>query len=80
MDPYQDFAQQNEDRNQLGWQLENPMYDHQRRKGAPHFLDLIHFGFIKILQRVFKMKQRNKDQLGRDYRTHCMANRLSKFR
>ena len=25
MDSYQDFAEQNEDRNELGWQLENPM-------------------------------------------------------
>ena len=38
MDPYQDFAQQNEDRNQLGWQLENPMYDHfSMKKGRSPF-------------------------------------------
>ena len=39
MDPYQDFAQQNEDRNQLGWQLENPMYDHFsiKKRRAPFF-------------------------------------------
>ena len=38
MDPYQDFAQQNEDRNQLGWQLENPMYDHfSMNKGRSPF-------------------------------------------
>ena len=36
MDPYQDFAQQNEDRNQLGWQLENPMYDHLSMKKGPN--------------------------------------------
>ena len=39
MDPYQDFAQQNEDRNQLGWQLENPMYDHfsMKKRRTPFF-------------------------------------------
>ena len=39
MDPYQDFAQQNEDRNQLGWQLENPMYDNflMKKRRSPFF-------------------------------------------
>ena len=38
MVPYQDFAQQNEDRNQLGWQLENPMYDHSMKKRHSPFI------------------------------------------
>ena len=33
-----DFAEQNEDQNQLGWQLENPMYDHfSMKKGRSPF-------------------------------------------
>ena len=39
MVPYQDIAQQNEDQNQLGWQLENPIYDHfsMKKRRAPFF-------------------------------------------
>ena len=34
-----DFAEQNEDRNQLGWQLENPMYDNflMKKRRSPFF-------------------------------------------
>ena len=34
-----DFSEQNEDRNQLGWQLENPMYDNflMKKRRSPFF-------------------------------------------
>ena len=37
MDPYQDFAQQNEDQNQLGWQLENPINFLMKKRRSPFF-------------------------------------------
>merc|ERR1740129_1396205 len=35
--PFSDFAEQNEDRNQLGWQLENPMNFLMKKRRSPFF-------------------------------------------
>ena len=35
--PLKDFAEQNEDRNQLGWQLENPMNFLMKKRRSPFF-------------------------------------------
>merc|ERR1740129_2334397 len=35
--PFSDFAEQNEDRNQLGWQLENPINFLMKKRRSPFF-------------------------------------------